>query len=145
MSNSGIMKQIRGLLLQGKSSRELMDLGYRPGSVYGALRQMRQKGTVKARHAESRSVSPAASRSEATTDTLGDDDGPEWPVWHIDPPLSCPGCKQEEVHWAVCPHCDRLLPSGCGNTEGSPCLGKVYSLSELWTGVSGGSLRITQF
>jgi len=134
MNNAGVMDQIREHLANGKSSREVIDLGYRPGSVYGVLRQMKGKDSVKSGHAENHSSGPAGGRRKM----------PEWPVWHIDPPLTCPGCKQEVVHWEVCPHCNRLLPSRCGNTEGSPCFGKVYSLSELCSGVSSRSLRIAE-
>ena len=145
MSNRGIMKQIRDLLLQGKSSRELIDLGYRPGSVYGALRQMRHKDSVKAGHRGSQGLRAAASRRKTTADTLGEDESPDCPIWHVDPALTCPGCGQEVVHWGVCPDCNRLLPWECACTEeGSPCFGKVYSLSELCSSVSGRSLRITE-
>ena len=138
MSNKGIMEEISEHLSQGRSSRELIDLGYRPGSVYGALRQVRQKGAVKGRHTQRQlqRKMPAAAP--------GEDSLPEWPVWHIDPPLTCPGCEQAVVHWRVCPRCNDLLPLGCAcGEESSPSFGETYSLCELCSGVSGRSLRIT--
>ena len=40
--SKGIMEQIRDHLAQGRSSRELIDAGFAPGSVYKAQRQMRR-------------------------------------------------------------------------------------------------------
>ena len=133
MKNAGIMDQIREHLVEGKCSRELIDLGYRPGSVYSALGEMKGKDFVKSGHAENHSSGPAGGQRKM----------PEWPVWHIDPTLTCPGCEQEVVHWAVCPCCDHLLPLGCAcGEEGSPGLGEVYKLSELRSSAGGGPLRI---
>jgi hypothetical protein len=140
MSNSGIMKQITELLLQGKSSRELIDMGYRPGSVYGTMRSMKRKGTVTAGHG----LRPAASRARTPTKAIGEDGLPERQFWHVDPPLTCPGCEKKVKHWEVCPRCDCVAPLGCACAEGSPGFGKVYSLSELITGVNGRSLRIAE-
>ena len=41
--SKGIMEQIRDHLAQGRSSRELIDAGFAPGSVYKAQRQVRRK------------------------------------------------------------------------------------------------------
>jgi hypothetical protein len=46
MSNNGIMDQIRNLLSQGKSSREIIQLGYAAGTVYKVQRQLRPKQTT---------------------------------------------------------------------------------------------------
>jgi len=135
MNNAGVMDQIREHLLQGKSSREVIDLGYRPGSVYGALRQMKGKDAVGCGHTDNHVSRPAGSRRKM----------PEWPVWHIDPPLTCPGCKQEVAHWQACPRCNCLLPLGCACTEeGSPGFGEVYSLSELRSSAGVRSLQISE-
>lgn len=45
MGNDRIMQQVRGLLSQGKSSREVIQLGYAPGTVYRVQRQLRLKQT----------------------------------------------------------------------------------------------------
>ncbi len=41
MENRGIMQQVRELLSQGKASREVIQLGYAPGTVYKVQRQVR--------------------------------------------------------------------------------------------------------
>lgn len=132
MKSSGIMDQIRDLLVQGKSSRELIDMGYSPGSVYGTMRKMRLKDAVGVGHAERHSRQPA-SRPRM----------PESPVRHMDPALTCPGCQQEVAHWAVCPCCNRLIPLECTcAVEGSPHFGKVYNLDELRPAAGGCPVRI---
>lgn len=144
MSKDGVMDQIREHLVQGRSSRELIDLGYRPGSVYGALRQMKGNGTVKAGQTKSR-VSRAVEHRDLSADTPGEEGLPKWPVWCVDPPLTCPCCETRVKHWGVCPDCNDLLPLGCVcSEEGSPGYGETYSLRELCSGVSGRSLRITE-
>ena len=41
MERRGIMQQVRELLSQGKDSREVIQLGYAPGTVYKVQRQLR--------------------------------------------------------------------------------------------------------
>jgi hypothetical protein len=41
MVDKGIMQQVRELLMEGKSSQEVIALGYAPGSVYKVQRQLR--------------------------------------------------------------------------------------------------------
>ena len=41
MENRGIMRQVRELLSQGKASREVIQQGYAPGTVYKVQRQVR--------------------------------------------------------------------------------------------------------
>jgi hypothetical protein len=41
MDTKGVMQQIREHLVQGKSSQEVIALGYAPGSVYKIQRQLR--------------------------------------------------------------------------------------------------------
>jgi hypothetical protein len=43
MDNKGVMQQIREHLAQGKSSQQVIALGYSPGSVYKVQRQMRKR------------------------------------------------------------------------------------------------------
>lgn len=43
MQNTGLLRAIRELVVEGRSSREIINLGYAPGSVYKAQRQVRQR------------------------------------------------------------------------------------------------------
>jgi DNA repair exonuclease SbcCD ATPase subunit len=45
MGNERIMQQVRGLLSQGRSSGEVIALGYKPGTVYKVQRQLRLRQT----------------------------------------------------------------------------------------------------
>jgi len=45
MSNNGIMEEIRSHLAQGKSSAEVIALGFKPPTVYKARRQLRRLNT----------------------------------------------------------------------------------------------------
>ena len=69
--SKGIMEQIRDHLAQGRSSRELIDAGFAPGTVYKAQRQIRKKS-----HGHSRELAqvPAAGLPLRS----GPED-PEWP------------------------------------------------------------------
>jgi hypothetical protein len=44
MPGNGIMAEIRNLLYQGKSSGEVISLGYKPPTVYKVQRRLRKKG-----------------------------------------------------------------------------------------------------
>jgi hypothetical protein len=101
--NKGIMEAIEELLVEGKSSRQVIDMGYRPGSVYGALRQLQ-----------------LAAFQEM-----------DFEVYHPDPPIPCPGCGQPVGHWTICGICKRLLPSGCKCSKNSKSLIHGYSRDEL--------------
>ena len=43
MQDHGILQDIRDLLALGKPSREVIEMGYAPGSVYKAQRQLRKR------------------------------------------------------------------------------------------------------
>lgn len=43
MQSNGVLQAIRGLVVEGRSSRELINMGYAPGSVYRAQRQLRRR------------------------------------------------------------------------------------------------------
>lgn len=43
MATIGVLQQIRELLAQGHSSREVINHGYAPGSVYAVQRQLRRR------------------------------------------------------------------------------------------------------
>jgi hypothetical protein len=47
MDTKGVMQQIREHLAQGKSSQEVIALGYAPGSVYKVQRQLRRRNEEK--------------------------------------------------------------------------------------------------
>ena len=66
----GIMEQIRAHLGQGKSSRELIDMGFAPGTVFKVQRQVRKN-------------SPAPQREPVQATALSDPrpSGPEDPEW----------------------------------------------------------------
>jgi hypothetical protein len=44
MTSNSIMQDIRNLLSQGRSSREVIQLGYAPGTVYKVQRRLRRTG-----------------------------------------------------------------------------------------------------
>jgi DNA repair exonuclease SbcCD ATPase subunit len=80
MLGNGIMEEIRNLLSQGKSSSEVIALGYKPPTVYKVRRQLRKK------HQDSREVSapqnepvPAATiRAEGEAKKAGPPSLQEW-------------------------------------------------------------------
>jgi len=45
MENTGIMQEIEELLAQGNTSRQVIDLGYAPGTVYGVQRRVRRRSS----------------------------------------------------------------------------------------------------
>ena len=46
MQNTGVMQRVEEQLLQGKSSRNLIGMGYAPGTVYKVQRRMRKRNIV---------------------------------------------------------------------------------------------------
>ena len=106
MQKMGIMDQIKERLIEGKTTRKLINEGFRPGSVYGALRQL---------------------NSELLEEINPDE------VYHADPSIPCPGCKKPIVHWGKCPFCDRLFPadSECDCPKDSTKTAHGYSWEEL--------------
>jgi len=45
MENIGVMQEIEELLSQGNTSRQVIDLGYAPGTVYGVQRRVRRQSS----------------------------------------------------------------------------------------------------
>ena len=45
MENTGVMQEIEELLSQGNTSRQVIDLGYAPGTVYGVQRRVRRQSS----------------------------------------------------------------------------------------------------
>ena len=68
--SKGIMEQIRDHLVQGRSSRELIDAGFAPGTVFKVQRQIRKKSHG---HYEELAHVPAANLPLRS--------GPEDPEW----------------------------------------------------------------
>lgn len=66
MQNTGIMQEVRGLLAKGKTSRQIIDSGYAPGTVYRVQRTTRRE-RLKAEAPQAPSVAQAAVRSEIST------------------------------------------------------------------------------
>ncbi len=52
MSSTGIMEQVRTLLAQGKTSTEVIAMGYRAGTVYKSQRQLAEGGMAYGPHRE---------------------------------------------------------------------------------------------
>ena len=46
MENTGVMQEIEELLAQGNTSRQVIDLGYAPGTVYGVQRRVRRQSSL---------------------------------------------------------------------------------------------------
>ncbi|MFC2041931.1 hypothetical protein ACFLTV_00295 [Chloroflexota bacterium] len=126
-NDSRIMEQIRELLLAGNSSRQVIKLGYRPGSVYGVLRQLRQKHTTTTENGTTNKnlTTHTHKSSQLTIHDV------EFSIWHAEPPIRCPGCGKPVVHWWVCPLCSRLGPCDCDCLEDAHSPINGYSFSEL--------------
>jgi hypothetical protein len=133
--SSGIMEEIRTLLSQGKSSGEIIALGYKPGSVYKVQRLLRGRGQSHLK-SNGRVQSQAGSKPEAvaiahlTFERNGQ--GDLIILAYFDPKLSCPGCQRLAEFWMACRVCNHLLPQNCNcpvsQRDGSS---HGYSLQEL--------------
>lgn len=125
MESIGVMQHIQELLGKGKSSRDVIEMGYAPGTVYKALKQLRpnnagilrSSGTPHGKHI----------RFGGTISLIEDENvfG-----WHLEPSILCPECKQPVVHWTICPECSRLIPEDCKCPEDSASR-DGYTLNEL--------------
>jgi hypothetical protein len=130
MSNDGIMDQIKRLLSQGKSSREIIQLGYAPGSVYKAQRQMRQQA-VPAEDSPASSILLQGSLTMLRDSAAGEMFG----VWHPEPAPPCPGCGERVKHWDICLHCNVALPGECHCPPNSAARSEGFTLRELVAGI----------
>ncbi|MDA1129096.1 MAG: hypothetical protein O2913_10420 [Chloroflexi bacterium] len=77
MENKGIMEQLREHLAQGRTSGELIGLGFRPGTVYKVQRQFRAKGLRGSLSGTSGGTSPVTG-SDPETCLAEDDEDLEW-------------------------------------------------------------------
>ena len=136
MESMGIMQQIRQLLSQGRSSREVIEMGFSPGTVYKVQHQL-------ARSRASPEESPAA-REHHGKSSLGlpralkghlavvqDREGESVGLWHLEGAVSCPDCGESTVHWQVCPLCNRLFPADRYCPEDSPARQEGFLVQEL--------------
>jgi hypothetical protein len=98
MDTKGVMQQIRDHLAQGKSSQEVIALGYAPGSVYKIQRQMRKRAVTTAdrppgeRDQRDHSTAPSILFQGNLMVLLDAEEGEMFGVWHPEPPIPCPGC-----------------------------------------------------
>jgi hypothetical protein len=140
MGNDGIMQQIRRLLSEGKTSGDVIQLGYAPGTVYKVQRQTRRRAAP-AEDSPPLQGQDKESRGEDTFYLRGhlsvfpDEEERVVAVWHLEPPVACPGCGKPVEHWWMCLHCHRLLPDDCHCPPEGPTLGEGFTLRELLDGV----------
>lgn len=77
MENKGIMEKIREHLAQGRTSGELIGLGFRPGTVYKVQRQSKAQGRRDSLSGTSHGTSPVTG-SDTGAMLAEDDDDLEW-------------------------------------------------------------------
>lgn len=65
MNGNGVMSEIKVLLSRGKSSGEIIEVGYRPATVYKVQRQMRRRGQIEGAVASHSKPNVAAITAEA--------------------------------------------------------------------------------
>ena len=130
------MQQISTLLSKGKSSRELIDLGYAPGTVYKVQRKYRQgNGTLQSSVSSVGKIAQVDQSGGFDRINLDKRGISSW-VWHPSPPTPCLDCGVNVAHWDLCPHCDRFVPSDCDCVEGSRAHVAGFGLNELLDGAS---------
>jgi len=139
MENRGIMQQVRELLSQGKPSREVIQLGYAPGTVYKVQRQVRD-GRVPAVQSHSLEIAREGTPGESPLlqghlAVFPDEEEGTVAFWHFDPPWPCPGCGVSVVHWGMCHLCNKLLPEACHCPLDSPARGEGFTLHDLLDGL----------
>ena len=133
MQNHGILQEIRDLLALGNTSRKVIDMGYAPGSVYKAQRQVRDgrvQGVQSPSQLTRREGTPGEPLFLRGRLTVFPDDETV-AIWHFDPPLPCPGCGGSVEHWWVCLNCDKLLPEDCHCPTDSASQHGGFTLKEL--------------
>ena len=119
MDNDGIMQQVRGLLSEGKSSREVIQLGYAPGTVYKAQRQISRDAMPTEDNPSlqgdqrDHSTAPSILLQGNLMVLLDAEEGEMFGVWHPEPPIPCPGCGIPVKHWDICLHCNRAVTDHC--------------------------------
>ena len=129
---TGVMQRIGTLLSEGKSSRELIDLGYAPGTVYKVQREFRSSNSAPVLPVSNPGEGSAPSiPAEEFTQVRRDDGGRPYWVWHPPVAVPCPGCSTPVGHWNLCDDCDRLVPGDCGCERESEAVSKGFGLGEL--------------
>jgi hypothetical protein len=141
MDTKGVMQQIRELLSEGKSSKEVIALGYASGSVYKIQRQMRKRAVPTENspplQGHQREISPAESilLQGPLTVLLNNEEGVMFAVWHPEPPIPCPGCGIPVKHWDICLHCNRAVTDDCRCQPNSTACAEGFTFRELVRGV----------
>ena len=130
--SAGVMAEIRALFSKGKSVREIINAGYKPGSVYGVHRQLHTRPSTSSPGKTPQARSASGAEREATSrpefTVIAAETGLKELVWHPKTPVACPGCGEPVGHWEVCQFCDILLPGGCNCPEDSPSRIALYEL-----------------
>ena len=132
---TGVMQRIGTLLSEGTSRRELIDLGYAPGTVYKVQREFRSGSNAPMLPVSNRGAgsAPYTQAGEFAHVDLGDGGRPYW-VWHSPQPVPCPGCSTLVEHWDLCGYCNRLLPADCRCERASDSVSEGFSLTDLLDG-----------
>jgi hypothetical protein len=132
---TGVMQRIGTLLSEGKSSRELIDLGYASGTVYKVQREFRSGSNAPVLPVSNRSGSSAPfTQVQGFTEVRRDDGSRPYWVWHSPQPVPCPGCSTLVEHWDLCGDCNRLLPADCRCERASNAVSKGFGLTDLLDG-----------
>ena len=129
MESTGVMHHIRELLIKGKCSSEVINMGYAPGTVYKVQRQVRADAEITT-HINGVPIRMSNVNSCAG-DTESNDNHDGGIMLHANPPMVCPTCYKPAVHWIVCGDCGRLIPQDCGCPEDSSSLVEGYTMVEL--------------
>ena len=126
------MQRIGTILSKGKSSRELIDLGYAPGTVYKVQRVIRRSNNAQVFPANHRLEDTSISTQVGEFTQVGLEDGgkPSW-AWHSPRPIPCPGCNMPVGHWDLCGDCNRLIPAACRCERESDAVLEGFVLGEL--------------
>ena len=133
----GIMDEVRQLVRQGKSSREIIQLGYAPGTVYKIQRhekERREQGvdSIQVKSNPAFNATGQEGLFEGQMNVFYDDDGSILIGIHFTPAKLCPACRTVVNHWSMCSDCDRLIPQGCECNEHDASLTEDLTMDDLF-------------
>jgi hypothetical protein len=137
----GTMQQIREHLIEGKSSQEVIALGYAPGTVYKIQRRLKKRAVPAEDspplqgHQKESSSAPSTLLQGPLTVLLDTEEGVMFAVWHPEPPMPCPGCGIPVNHWDICLHCSRAVTDDCSCPPDSTACAEGFTFRELVRGV----------
>ena len=129
----GKMDEVRQLVRQGKTSKDIIQLGYAPGTVYKVRRQENNVGTVLEEGSTQHHGMTNETEIMGSTYYSPDDEGYVVAGVHFKPAVRCPNCESVVQHWNMCGHCNLLLPQGCKCEEGDASLTEGFALNDLFT------------